>query len=194
MPDMPRMVALRMVALRMVALLRGVNVGGNRRVPMAELRKLAEKLGWSDVETYIQSGNLVFSCDLTPLEAEQQLERALAKKFGFSVEVVVRTTAAWARYMKKNPFSDAAKNRPRLLHLALCKATPKAGAVTLLRQRATGERIEVDHDALWIDFVDGVGRSKLTPALLDRAVGSTVTARNYQTVLELAERLRRRES
>jgi len=175
----------------MVALLRGINVGGNRRVPMAELRSVAEKCGLADVATYIQSGNLVFATALVPIEVESTLERAIEKRFGFAVEVIVRTAAAWSRYAAARAFPDAEEARPNFLHLALPKCKPIAGAAAALTQRAAaGERIVITSDALFIDYAAGVGKSKLTPAVLDRAVGSTVTARNWKTVLEIYAMLR----
>ena len=175
---------------RMVALLRGINVGGRRPVPMAELRALASAAGFAEVATHIQSGNLVFRAGDTTAAAADTLERAIARHFGFPVDVVVRTADEWARYVAGNPFRDAAKERPSHLLLALARRPPHPEAATRLRARATlGERIALDGDALWLDYVGGVGRSKLTPAVLDRAAGAAVTARNWTTVLKLAELL-----
>mgnify|MGYP002372376888 CR=1 FL=1 len=84
----------------MVALLRGINVGGNRKVPMADLRALGESLGLKSVATYIQSGNLVCVSSLTPEEVEAGLERAIEKHFGFEVPVIVRTGDQWAAYAR----------------------------------------------------------------------------------------------
>jgi uncharacterized protein (DUF1697 family) len=173
-----------------VALLRGVNVGGNKRVPMRELCALAGELGFDCVRSYVQSGNLVFRTALAAGQLEARLEAGIERHFGFAVGVIVRTAAEWAEYSKKNPFRDAETERPHLLHLALSKHEPKAGAVKALAAYAkAGERVELARGGLWIDFASGVARSKLTPAVLDRLVGSTVTARNFRTVQKLAELL-----
>lgn len=175
---------------RMVALLRGINVGGQRKVPMAALRTLAAGAGFAGVETYIQSGNLTFTASASTAEVEAELERAMKRRFGFAVDVIARTASEWAGYIASNPFPDAAEERPQHLLLSLSKRTPNDNAATRLRARATlGERIELRGDALWLDYAGGVGRSKLTPAVLDKAVGSAVTARNWTTVLKLAEML-----
>lgn len=177
-----------------VALLRGINVGGNKIVPMADLRGVAEKLGFERVATFIQSGNLVFSSDLKPAAAEAALETAIERRFRFPVEVVVRTEAQWRKYTAGSPFADAETERPRLLLLGLSKQRPKAGAAEALRKvAAAGERIEIRGDGIWIDYQVGIGTSKLTPAILDRAVGSTVTARNWNTLQKLAEMIRAQE-
>ena len=173
-----------------VALLRGINVGGNKKVPMAELRELAAGLGWQRAETYIQSGNLVFAANGGDAEAEQALEGAIAAHFGFVVPVVVRSVAAWRAYAAASPFPEAASARPNLLHLGLSKRRPQTGAADALAKYATsGEGIEIQGDAVWIDYAGGVARSKLTPAVLDRAIGSSVTMRNWKTVQQLAAML-----
>lgn len=175
-----------------VALLRGVNVGGHKKVPMAELRELAAGLGARDVATYIQSGNLVASIDLTPAELEVALERAIEQRFGFAVEVVARTATQWRAYASGSPFPDAEGERPNLVLLGLSKRPPAREAALELRARATaGERVELRGDAIWMDLPRGSGTSKLTPAALDRAAGSAVTTRNWRTVQKLAELLSR---
>lgn len=169
-----------------IALLRGINVGGNRKVPMADLKALAANLGFKDVENYIQSGNLVFDSKENATQSEALLEKAIEKKFGFFVDVIVRDAKQWNAFLK-TPFSEAAKARPHLLHLGLTKSAFTAGAEAAIRERATHEKVKVVGQALWIDFADGVARSKLTPAFLDRVLGSTVTMRNWKTVQRLFE-------
>src|ERR1043166_8944740 len=99
---------------RMVALLRAVNVGG-RKLPMADLRALGAGFGWKDVETYIQSGNLVFSATGEPEVIEKRLERAIEAQFRLHVPVIIRTAAQWAGHAADNPFPDEAPNRVMLL-------------------------------------------------------------------------------
>jgi uncharacterized protein (DUF1697 family) len=170
----------------MLAFLRGVNVGGNKMVAMAELRALAGGLGFGDVETFIQSGNLIFTTALDPAAVESALERAIEKRFGFTVDVVVRTAEQWRRYAAGSPFADAATDRPHMLHLGLAKAAVRSDACQALGKYAqAGERVHAAGDCLWIDYPQGAGRSKLSPTVLDRAVGSPVTSRNWRTVQKL---------
>jgi uncharacterized protein (DUF1697 family) len=173
----------------MVALLRAVNVGG-RKLPMAELRALCTGLGWTDVATYIQSGNLVFTAPGTPEANEETLERAIEKEFGLDVPVVVRSKAEWAKYPGLNPFPGAAKDEPAKLHLLLSKRPPAKGAAEAIDARAkAGEQVREAGGALWIHYPEGAGTSKLTPSLIDRAIGSPGTARNFNTLLKLLELL-----
>lgn len=170
-----------------IALLRGVNVGGRNRVPMATLRSLATDLGWTDVRSYVQSGNLVFGAAGEPRELEAELEMAIEHHSGLSVPVIVRHAGEWSGYLATNPFPEASEREPNLVMLALSKDPPREGAMEQLRARATqGERVHQSGDALWIHYPRGAGSSKLSPGLLDRLVGSPVTTRNWRTVMEIA--------
>jgi uncharacterized protein (DUF1697 family) len=177
--------------MKMVALLRGINVGGQRKVPMTDLQALAKKIGFKKIQTYIQSGNLVFEAGaITAKRAEVLLEKALLKKFGFEVDVIVRTAREWGIYSSGSPFKRSEKARPHLLLLGLCKGTCAEGAVQVLQSRAgQKEKIIIRGDAVWVDFVASVAKSKLTPVLFAKALGSPVTMRNWKTVLKLQELL-----
>lgn len=169
-----------------IALLRGINVGGRNPVPMAELRSLCTDLGWRNAQTYIQSGNLIFQADAPAVQLEAELERGMERRFGLAIPVIVRAAADWTGYILGNPLREASEKEPSLVMVALAKAPPKPEAVEGLRERATsGEQIVRVGDALWIQYAGGAARSKLSPALLDRLVGSPVTTRNWRTVLKL---------
>ena len=173
-----------------VALLRGINVGGNKKVPMKELATIATRLGYADVATYIASGNLVFRAEAEGAVIERSLEVAIAKAFGFEVEVIVRDGTTWAAYAKPSPFPDAERERPNLVLLGVSKKPLAADVLAKLTPYPTAdERIAVRDGALYVDFVNGSARSKMTPAVIDRAAGSTVTTRNLRTVTAIAELL-----
>ncbi|MBX3560282.1 MAG: DUF1697 domain-containing protein [Sphingomonas sp.] len=174
---------------RMVALLRAVNVGG-RKLPMAELRADCAALGWRDVATYIQSGNVVFDADAAPAEAETALEALIAREYGYEAPAIVRTAAQWAAYAPGCPFPEAARDEPNRLLLLVSKHPPVAGAVAAIQGRvAAGEKVRAAGDALWIHYPEGSGTSKLTPGIIDKAIGSPATSRNYRTVVTLDEML-----
>ena len=157
---------------------------------MAELRALCAGLGWRDVATYIQSGNVVFAADGGPAALEKILEEAIAKRFGFDSPVIVRTADQWAGYPPGNPFPEAARVEPNRLMLLLSKHPPAPGAEAVIQARAVaGEQVRRAGDALWFHYPEGAGTSKLTPSLIDRAVGSPGTARNHRTVTTLLEML-----
>ncbi len=172
---------------RLIALLRAVNVGG-RKLPMAELRALCGELGWKDVETYIQSGNLLFAAPGKAEAHEETLEKAIKDRFGLDVPVIVRTASQWAAYVAANPFAKIAEEAPNRVQLLLSKRPPESGAAEKLMQRAqAGEVVKAAGGALWFHFPEGVGTSKLTPAVIDKAAGSPSTSRNWRTVLKLQE-------
>ncbi len=154
---------------------------------MVELRALAGGLGWGALETYVQSGNLVFEAEGKHADLEAALEAAIADRFGFAIPVIIRSAAQWAALAADPPFPEVRSN---ILHLCLTTRPPVADAVQAIEARMTlGERIARIGDALWIDFHEGAGKSKLAPAFLDKAAGSSLTARNLNTVRKLAEML-----
>jgi uncharacterized protein (DUF1697 family) len=173
---------------RFVALLRAVNVGG-RKLPMAELRELCTGLGWEGVGTYIQSGNVVFGASGSAAALETELEEAVKERFGFHSDAIVRTAAQWAKLIEGNPF---AKEEPNRVLAGLAKRPIAKGAAEAIAAKAgSDERVEQTAEALWFHYPDGVGTSKITPSLIDRAVGSPVTARNARTLIALREMLER---
>jgi uncharacterized protein (DUF1697 family) len=172
---------------RLIALLRAVNVGG-RKLAMAELRALCAGLGWRDVETYIQSGNVVFAAPGEAEAVEAQLEAAILERFALDVPVMVRTAAQWSDYAAANPFPGAALDEPNRLLLLVSKRPPAEDAADRLMERArAGECVKAAGGALWFHFPEGVGTSKLTPSAIDKAAGSPSTGRNWRTVLKLQE-------
>lgn len=172
------------------ALLRGINVGGRNLIPMARLREICSEMGWLDVRTYIQSGNVVLRADGPPASLEEALESTIETEFGVAVPVIVRSAATWQTYAEVNPFPDESRREPNRVMLMLSKQPPDPNAVDRIRERAADdERVELAGGELWIHYGSGSGRSKLSPTFLDRVVGSPVTARNWNTVVKLAEML-----
>jgi len=170
---------------RMVALLRAVNVGG-RKLPMADFRTQVAALGWQNVATYIQSGNLVFDADCGPTEAEAAIEALIRTHHGYDAPAMVRTREQWAGYPGGNPFPEAARDTPNFLLMMIAKQTINPDAAELIQARAAaGEQVRKVGETLWIHFPGGSGTSKITPALMDKAMGSTATSRNYRTVCTL---------
>jgi uncharacterized protein (DUF1697 family) len=173
---------------RYVALLRGVNLGPHNRISMDVLRSLIIDAGWADPQTYIQSGNVIFTAALSAAAVEARLEKMINVEFGLTIPVIVRSAADWSGCVAANPFPRQTKARPQYVLLAVSKSAPKSDAEAALQERAArNEKVRRIGDTLYIYFGGGVGRSKLTPAVLDRLVGSPVTARNWLTVLKLKE-------
>ena len=169
-----------------VALLRGINVGGRNKVPMARLREVVAELGFDDVRTYIQSGNVVFRGKAAGAEAK--LERAIEAEFGCAVPVIVRRMRVLATAADACPFTDAIDERPNLVHVGFAKGKVAKSAVAKTADYCrAGERVAVVGQVIWADYAGGVARSKLTPAVLDRAFGSSVTMRNAKSLRAIVE-------
>ena len=164
-----------------VALLRAVNVG-SRKVPMADLRELVESLGFGDVRTYIQSGNVIFSAPRAP--EPTSLERAIEARFGLSVDVVVRSAADLRRALERDPFPDVERSR---LHIGFMAKKPAASAVsTIDRDAFLPEQFAVVGRELYLSLPHGMARTKLPDHILRRIKVAT-TIRNWNTVTKLAE-------
>ncbi len=175
---------------RWIALLRGINVGGHNKIPMAELRAVCSGIGWQNVSTYIQSGNIVFDADGILSTVEKQLTDAIAAQFGHRIHVIVRPAAAWPLYLRINPFPEVSEAEPNRVMLALSKKPLAPDAAENLSKYATaGESIAQRTDSLWIHYASGSAKTKITPALLDRLAGSPVTTRNWRTVLKIGDML-----
>ncbi len=174
-----------------VALLRAVNVGGRRSVAMRALRDAASSAGFSDVRTVLQSGNLVFDAAGPSAAIEQALEGAIPSHVGLEVDCFVRSDREWEALVRGNPFPAEARTDPGRLVVMCVKAAPDANAVRTLSAAITGpERLRAIGRQLYIVYPDGIGRSRLTGALIERVLGTRGTARNWNTVLKVAAMVR----
>lgn len=171
-----------------IALLRGVNVGGANRVPMAELKAMLANLGFGRPQTLLQSGNAVFESDGPGGAAlETLLETTLEARVGVRTTFRVRTATEWAEVVAANPFPEAGRDDPAHLLVMFLKHAPSAHDVEELRQAIKGpERVIAKGRQAYVVFPEGIGRSKLTPAILERRLGAGGTGRNWNTVLKLA--------
>ena len=167
-----------------VALLRGINVGGKGVLKMTDLRDICESAGCTDVLTYIQSGNVVFSHATASADmVEKALRRALADATGRDIPVMVRSRAHLQRIVDKNPYPKAA---PKALHVAFLAAAPDAAVAKAFdRAKYAPEEFFVAGRDVYLHLPNGVGTSKLVPALTARLPAATV--RNWNTVQKLLQ-------
>jgi uncharacterized protein (DUF1697 family) len=169
---------------RYVSLLRGINVSGHRKITMAELRDLYLSLGYTDVESYLQSGNVAFSTDEEPDAAASAIGEAIGSTFGHTdVDVLIRTGADLTALVDTNPFVAAGAD-PKSLHVTFLADEP--GAVA--GERTSGpDSWEPAERAVFVHCPDGYGRTRLTNAFFERTLGVRATTRNWRTVLALLE-------
>jgi uncharacterized protein (DUF1697 family) len=173
-----------------IALLRGINLAGNQMVAMADLRAMIAKLGFSDVTTLLQSGNVVFRAKAkAPAKVEAQLEAAFEKRLGFHVEFHVRSADEWNDVITANPFGAEAKKDPGHLLVSCFKAPLDKANVKALQAAIAAlpgpEILHADGRHMYMFFPDGVGNSK-AGRLIDKKLAARGTARNWNTVLKLA--------
>jgi uncharacterized protein (DUF1697 family) len=170
-----------------VALLRAINLAGRNKVAMADLRELVTRLGFSEVRTFIQSGNVVFRSDKKDTaRLERLLEAETEKRLGIKVDYFVRSGEEWRAIVAANPFRNEARRDPGHLLVAFLKDAPSAEDVDALRAAIVGREVvrSVGRQA-YIVYPDGVGRSRLTSVLTEKKLGTRGTARNWNTVLKL---------
>lgn len=173
-----------------IALWRGLNVGGHGKAPMAQLRAMLEEMGFSQVKTYVQSGNAVFRSEGKADAAA--IAKAFSKAFGFSARVFLFEGEAWAKLVAANPYAKATSD-PKTLHLFVMEGKPAAAQMNALDEKLaglTGKQAEDEYalkgGALYLHVPNGLGRSKLA-AMLERTLKVEMTGRNWRTVLTLQE-------
>ena len=172
---------------RRIALLRGINLGSTNRVSMPELRALVEELGHADVQTLVQSGNVVFTSRAKPATLEKQLAKAIEEQLGVAAKVVVRTRDELAAVIDANPFPDT-PNAAKNLHVTFLSAEPDAETAMQLADADFGDdRLAFRGREIYIAYKDGMGRSELAKRLGRAKLGVTATDRNWNTVTKLLE-------
>lgn len=174
---------------RRVALLRGINLGGNRTIPMAGLRDVATGTGWTDVATHLQSGNLLFTSSDGDAEAARQLAAALRQEYGIDVDVMIRSGAQLRALLDAHPFADGDPSRV----VIACADRPVGDlAARRLEDLVSGsERVRVAATGMdvYADFPHGQAASRLAAGLIAALRPATGTARNLRTISRVVELL-----
>jgi uncharacterized protein (DUF1697 family) len=167
-----------------IALLRGINVGGSGKLPMADLRALLTELGAQDVQTYIQSGNAVFRHRAGARTLTPKIRKAIAAAHGFEPTTLLITAEELQSFADANPFPEAVAE-PKTLHLFLLEQVPTSPDLELLTELATpDERFELRGRGFYLHAPSGMARSKLA-AQAEKHLGTPTTARNWRTVEKL---------
>ena len=173
----------------LISMLRGVNLGPHRRMRMEPLRAMYESIGFLEPQTCLQSGNVIFKTkekDLAKVAAK--IEKAIERDCGFHSDVVLRTAADLQKVIAKNPFASRADIHPGKLLVTFLVGDPDREAVGRISAiKAEAEELHLLGRELYVYFRDGAGRSKLTPAIMERALKISGTARNWNTVQKLLE-------
>lgn len=165
---------------RYAAMLRGINLGSRNRVAMPALRELFEAMGFTDVETYVQSGNVVFTATSRPQAAA--IAERIAKDLDVTSPVIIRSATELTRIVKGVPFTDDAG----ALHVTLLEDKPKAADVKAIdAERYAPDEFEVVGKDVYLRCPKGYGVSKLSNALFEKKLGTVATTRNWRTISNL---------
>jgi uncharacterized protein (DUF1697 family) len=172
-----------------VALLRGINVGGRNMLPMADLSRMFTRAGCARVQTYIQSGNVVFSPSVS-LSAEDVVSAVageIVRRFAFQPAIIVRSAADMMRVASRNPLLVPGVDLA-LLHVGFFDRAPSGRLVKQLDpDRSPGDRFIVRGSEIFLHLRNGMGKTRLTNAYIDSTLQATCTMRNWRTVLTLAD-------
>jgi uncharacterized protein (DUF1697 family) len=171
-----------------VALLRSVNIGGYGRIAMTELRASFEKLGHTDVTTYIQSGNVLFS---SPSKSESKIvntiEERLDEDFGESPAVILRSVPELLRIGNASPYARSGAN-PSRHHVTFLATTPSKAALAAFEVPPSGQdQLVIDGREVYVHTPNGYAETKYTGSFLERRLGVVSTTRNWNTVTKLCE-------
>ena len=176
--------------MRYISLLRGINVSGQKKIRMIDLKAMYEKLGFQNVLTYIQSGNVIFDTDIkNRAGVKKQIEQAIRKRFGFDVPVELRTRRELSTIIKGCPFDsiDLDRNAARFLVTFLSSQPARSRFNAINEYAAASEKIVLKGTEIYLHCPDGYGKSRLSNAFLEQKLGVGATTRNWKSVLTLYE-------
>ncbi|MFZ0389362.1 MAG: DUF1697 domain-containing protein [Calditrichia bacterium] len=170
-----------------IALLRGINIGGHNKLPMADLKKLLREFGLKRIRTYIQSGNVVFDSEETDKPGlAEKIRVAVNQKHHFAPQVMLLSREELSRAISANPYPEA-EEAPKSVHLYFLSAKPENPDLEKLEKlKRSSEHFALQGRVFYLQAPEGIGRSKLAAAV-EKALGVPVTARNWRTVRKLEE-------
>lgn len=170
-----------------ISLLRGINVGGNNKIKMLALRALYESMGFSNVSSYIQSGNVTFtsaSCDKKRMTGT--IAENITKKFGVEINVLIKSKAELRNIIEENPYTEIAHKNLSKLHITfLQNQASKSAMLQLNKILLDSDEFFAAKDVIYLYCPNGYGRTKLTNTHLERILGVSATTRNFKTIYTL---------
>lgn len=172
-----------------IVLLRGINVSGQKKIRMVELKKMLENLGLHDVMTYIQSGNIVIkSAEKNTKTLEATIEKGIRDTFDFTVPVLVRSKDDFEDMFKHNPFAESEDIERKRVYFVVLKQVPEEHLIQALKKETyVNEKFFAIKNCVYLSCLKGYGKAKLNNNLLEKKLGVSATTRNYKTVKTLLE-------
>lgn len=171
------------------ALLRGINVGGQKKIKMADLKVMLLNIGFEDVVTYIQSGNIVFKSDDNNLkELEEKIKKGIEDTFGFDVFVLVKTKKEIAAILKECAYTNVEDIEAKSVYYVLLQNEPEQGFIAnLVQEDYPNELFSISKNCVYLNCLNGAGKAKLTNNVIERKLKVSATTRNHRTMLKLLE-------
>jgi len=171
-----------------IALLRGINVSGQKKIKMTELKSLFKKMGFESVETYIQSGNIIFSSKENSVKTlEQKISTGIKNKFGFEVHTFVITSKEIKDVLKNNPFVKKKKDTERLYMTFLSEQPLEEKIQNLNSNDFTPEEYQIFGNNIYLHLPSGAGKAKLNNNFFENKLKVNATTRNWKTIKTLSE-------
>lgn len=171
-----------------IALLRGINVSGQKKIKMAELRVQLAEIGLVDLSTYIQSGNLIFKFkEKDTAKIARLIEKKIKKDYGFEVPVIVKTKSSFEQILKDNPFiKENTDVEEKALYVSILDALPSNENIdTIEADKYQPDQFVIDEEHIYIYCPNGYGRTKLTNSFFERKLKLKATTRNWRTMNKL---------
>lgn len=170
-----------------ISLLRGINVGGNKKINMAELRRLYESLGLRGAQTLLQTGNVGFETDITDRAIlAAHIEKGIEDAYGFHSDIIIRTVDELLAAIDAHPFSEDQLANPQKIALMFLLDEPEQDAIDKLKSNYSGpEEMVFNGKEAYLYYPDGMGRSKLTNTLIEKTLKTSGTMRNWNTTNKL---------
>ena len=163
-----------------IILLRGINVSGKNKIPMADLRELLNDLQFKNVQTYIQSGNIILESALDKTTICNQIKKEIQEKFGFKVPVLARTISEWENAIKKYPFST---ENEKIVAFAFLNQVSNEKTIEI--KNIGEDKYKIDDDVVYLICPSGFGKTKITNNVLEKKLEVIATTRNYKTTTKL---------
>ena len=171
-----------------IAFLRGVNVGGHRKIKMSDLKQVHESMGHWNVATYLQSGNVFFECSENDREKLiESTEKEYERKLGFHTDVIIRSGDELGSTVTGCPFPLTENREAKFLHVIWLSGIPDSGAIGDLMMYEGPEEKQIAEDVLYVYYTEGSGRSKFTLSFIEKTLKVKGTARNWNTITKLLD-------
>jgi uncharacterized protein (DUF1697 family) len=167
---------------RFITLLRGINVSGKNKLPMADLRDLLNALEFKNVQTYIQSGNIILDTDKSKIEVCQNIKEGILSKFGYDVPVLARTISEWEKVISKYPFSI---ENEKIVAFTFLNIGTKELVIEI--KNIGEDQYKIVDDVVYLNCPKGFGLTKLTNNVIEKKLNVIATTRNLRTTLKLLE-------